>query len=79
MSGKGSHIRFERSADTAAMDILTQLERLKIAAEQAGDSGLAQHVAVLFDEYLTRYCDGKHAALENALLHPARPAGERLN
>ncbi len=81
MAGKASHMQFERPAETdaAAMNLLAQLERLKIAAEQAGEPALAEQVAALFDGYLTRYCDGKRAVLEESLRRSVRPSKDLLN
>jgi len=81
MDSKPSNIRHEwpADADAAAMDLIGQLERLKKTAEQAGETVLAAQATALFDDYLTRYCDGKHAALEAALRRLPRSPRERLN
>jgi len=63
----------------AAMDLLTQLENLKLAAERAGESDLAARVAALFEDYVNRYCDARRAGLEDRLRHYVRPPKDYLN
>ncbi len=76
-----SRLRPDNAADPdeSAMDILAQLEQLKVTAERAGDMALAARVKAMFDDYLTRYCDGKRAGLEETLRHHFRPPKDYLN
>ena len=81
MSVKASYHHCERpgDADAAAMDILAQLDRLRAAAEQAGETALAAQVAILFEGYVTRYCDSKRADLEESLRHHLQKPKDYLN
>ncbi len=67
------------ASDETAMDLLSQLEQLKLTAERAGETLLAAQVAAAFDGYLNRYCDGKHARLEQAMRQNFRRPKEYLN
>ncbi len=66
-------------SDEMAMDILSQLQHLKLTAERAGETALADQIATVFDGYLNRYCDGKHASLERSMRHHFRRPKAYLN
>ncbi|WP_155913817.1 hypothetical protein [Asticcacaulis sp. AC466] len=53
-----------RSHDDAVMEVLSRLDTLRGIAAETGDQLLADGLNDVFDSFLTRYCDSRHAALD---------------
>ncbi|MDV6332663.1 hypothetical protein [Asticcacaulis sp. 201] len=52
-----------RSHDDAVMEVLSRLDALRGIAAETGDQLLAEGLSDVFDSFLARYCDSRHAAL----------------
>jgi hypothetical protein len=55
------------SYDDTVMAVLNRLDELRILALDVGDVALQEGLAEVFESFLKRYCDCKHATLNSQM------------
>jgi|GEM_PF-1993455 len=65
--------------DETCMEILERLDELKALALETGDRELADGLSHVFETFVTRYCDSKHADLHARMRRHSRPPKAYMN
>jgi hypothetical protein len=61
------------SYDDTVMAVLNRLDELRILALDVGDQALQEGLGEVFESFLKRYCDSKHAALNSQMRRHFQP------
>lgn len=61
------------SYDDTVMAVLNRLDELRMLALDVGDVPLQEGLAEVFESFLKRYCDSKHAALNSQMRQHFQP------
>lgn len=65
--------------DETCMEILDRLDELKGLALEAGDHELVDGLSYVFEAFITRYCDSKHADLNTRMRRYFQPPKAYMN
>ncbi|MFT4073904.1 MAG: hypothetical protein QM647_00135 [Asticcacaulis sp.] len=65
--------------DQTCMEILERLDALKGLALKTGDQELVDGLGYVFEAFITRYCDSKHAELNTQLRRHFLPPKTYMN
>ena len=65
--------------DETCMEVLERLEELKSLALQTGDRELVDGLDYVFERFITRYCDSKHAELNARMRRHFHPPKAYMN
>ena len=65
--------------DETCMEVLERLDELKSLALQTGDHELVDGLDYVFERFITRYCDSKHAELNGRMRRHFLPPKAYMN
>ena len=65
--------------DETCMEILDRLDELKGLALETGDHELVEGLSYVFENFITRYCDSKHAELNARMRRHLQPPKAYMN
>ncbi len=65
--------------DETCMEILDRLDELKGLALETGDHELVDGLSYVFEAFITRYCDSKHADLNTRMRRHFQPPKAYMN